>query len=60
MAAAAAAASSTYRELTDLHAIQALLAETVAQEALLDEKLEELLLQRSVRLGPTRPASNLV
>lgn len=43
-----------------MHHIQALLAETVAQEALLDEKLEELLLQRSVRLGPARPASNLV
>ena len=47
----AAATAVGYRELTDLHAIQALLAETVAQEAALDERLEGLLLQRTQLAG---------
>ena len=46
---AAASAPASYRELTDLHAIQALLAETVAAEALLDAEIEALLDKRTVR-----------
>ena len=41
------ASADLYRELTDLHAIQALLADTVAQEAALDDRLEALLVERS-------------
>ena len=48
---AAAATVAGYRDLTDLHAIQQLLAETVAQEAALDERLEGLLLQRTQLVG---------
>jgi hypothetical protein len=45
------AAAAGYRALTDLHSIQQLLAETVAQEAALDERLEGLLLQRTQLAG---------
>jgi hypothetical protein len=47
--AAAAAAAPDVTALTELHAIQALLADTIAQERALDAELEALLAKRVVR-----------
>jgi hypothetical protein len=50
------AAPPDVASLTELHAIQALLADTIAAERALDAELEGLLAQRAVRRGAARAA----